>query len=186
MHAAIGTDSGPVAFYVNDQVTEWSSVHQAVAARNGHAVRQVEVPGMQARDFFDRYRKDLYYIKVDVEAADGQVLVGLLNSTARPKYLSAEASSAEYLGIMRAMGYDGFKLINQAYYFSWRCPNPPLEGKHVDHDFKIGASGLFGEETEGDWVDADAVAEAYLSMRRVQRQFPHVCRDWWDFHARRS
>ena len=45
------------------------------------------------------------------------------------------------------LGYRKFKLVNQLFNHTYRCPDPPLEGKYVDVEFKGQTSGPFGEET---------------------------------------
>lgn len=143
---------------------------------------------MLAADFFDRYGEDLFYVKSDIEGGDIDVLFGLMSRVLpRPKYLSIEATATWHLGVMRALGYDGFKLINQAYSFDWTLPVPAIHGKSVDHQFRTGSSGPFGEEAAGEWRDADSVADTYASIRHINRDIPQQtwC-NWWDFHARHS
>ena len=123
IHGAIGTSKPTVKLYINDRKSDWSSIYKHIADRDKRESRCIEVPGIQASDFFDSYGENLFYCKIDIEGADINVLLGLMNSPSRPKYLSIEATSAWHLGIMRAMGYDRFKLINQANWFDWSPPH---------------------------------------------------------------
>ena len=188
IHAAIGTSTEPVKLFVNDRKPDWSSIHQSIANRDGtDELRCLEVPGMLAADFFDWYGEDLFYVKIDIEGEDIEVLFGLMKSAARPKYLSIEATATWHLGVMRGMGYDSFKLIQQAYSFDWTLPIPAIHGKSISHQFRPGSSGPFGEETAGEWRDADSVADVYASIRHLNRVIPRQTRhSWWDFHARHS
>ena len=133
IHGAIGADKGPVKLFVNDRKTDWSSIHKRTAGRDGGELRCLEVPGILASDFFDHYGEDLYYVKIDIEGEDVNVLLGLMDSTVRPKYLSIEATAVWHLGIMRAMGYDRFKLVNQSYWFDWTTPRPAIHGESIDY-----------------------------------------------------
>lgn len=187
IHAAIGASAEPTKLYVNDRKTDWSSIHESIAGRDGGELRCFEVPGILASDFFDRYGKELFYVKTDIEGEDVNVLFGLMNSAAKPKYLSIEATAAWHLGLMRAMGYDDFKLINQAYWFDWTTPTPALHGQSIDYRFQTGSSGPFGEETVDEWHEVDRVADAFASIQRLARFIPRqTAHSWWDFHARRS
>ena len=151
----------------------------------GGGVRVVEVPQIAASTFFNSY-KEIFYAKIDIEGGDGDALVGMMKSACRPVYLSAEASTVWLLGVMRAMGYRGFKLINQSYYFDWCLPNPAVHGNYIDYQFKSGASGPFGEEAAGEWKDVDTIADAFLAIQRAGQVLPgQMIHSWWDFHAKR-
>ena len=68
------------------------------------------------------------------------------------------------------MGYRRFKLVNQARLIQLRCPNPPLEGKYFDMRFDGDGSmsGLFGEETPGQWLTIEATIEKCLQLGKQQ------------------
>ena len=135
IHGTIGANEGLVKLFVNDRKSDWSSIHERIAGRDGKELRCLEVPGILASDFFDRYGEDLFYVKIDIEGEDVNALLGLMDSTARPKYLSIEATAVWHLGIMRAMGYDRFKLVNQSYWFDWTTPRPAIHGESIDYQF---------------------------------------------------
>ena len=173
IHGAIGTSKPIVKLYINERKTDWSSIYKQIAGRDNKELRCVEVPGIQASDFFDSYGKDLFYCKIDIEGADANVLFDLMNlPIVKPKYLSIEATSAWHLGIMRAMDYDCFKLINQAYYFDWIPPPLAIHGRQIDYQFRSGSSGLFGEETAGKWLDVDTIIAAFASIQNLHRVLP--------------
>ena len=187
IHGAIGTSKPTVKLYINDRKSDWSSIYKHIADRDKRESRCIEVPGIQASDFFDSYGENLFYCKIDIEGADINVLLGLMNSPSRPKYLSIEATSAWHLGIMRAMGYDRFKLINQANWSDWFPPSPAIHGRQIDYQFRSGSSGLFGEETAGEWHDVDTIVSAFASIQALHRVLPReMMHMWWDFHASRS
>jgi hypothetical protein len=105
----------------------------------------------------------------------------------RPSYVSVEAQDIGYLTYLRDMGYRRFKVINQATYWVFRSPNPPLVGNYVDHQFNIHQSGPFGEETPGEWLGFERAVALFLDLRRLGAEHPHLFHDfWYDFHAAKN
>ena len=51
------------------------------------------------------------------------------------------------------------------------CPVPAREGRYVDHHFENGASGLFGEEAPGEWMDESEAVSVYRSIFLRYRLF---------------
>ena len=99
-----------------------------------------------------------YYLKIDIEGEDIGCIRALRGYQDRPKYVSFECpldrfeNTFEGLAELWTMGYRRFKLVNQARHIDLQCPNPPLEGKYFDMRFDAFMSGLFGEETSGQWL----------------------------------
>ncbi len=53
--------------------------------------------------------------------------------------------------------------------------------------FPRGSSGPFGEETPGEWHEAEAVAYDWLHLKTGHPQLSRLSpRGWCDFHAKRS
>jgi hypothetical protein len=48
-------------------------------------------------------------------------------------------------------------------------PNPPREGRYVDHRFEDGSSGAFGLELPGEWVDVEAALRTYMNIFKWYR-----------------
>jgi len=79
-------------------------------------------------------------------------------------------------------GYRRFKFVNQAKIHETVLCEPATEGAFVNHTFPFGASGPFGEEIKGPWLnraDVTALSDEYWEN-------PH--RDanthgWYDLHA---
>ncbi|MHC5063238.1 MAG: FkbM family methyltransferase [Planctomycetota bacterium] len=183
VNAAIAAESGPVKFYVNKDKDDWSSIYSEVGGRDGSSFFEIEVPGITAAQFFAEHH-DAYYVKIDIEHADVFLLQALHKTDFRPRFLSIEAHALEYLGHLTALGYEKFKLINQNMHWSVQCPSPPLEGEYVKRNFSGHSSGPFGEETAGEWVSFEEVADLYLSFKKVLTKYPHIDGAWFDFHAK--
>ena len=75
IHGAIGANEGLVKLFVNDRKTDWSSIHELSPVETAKELRCLEVPGILASDFFDRYGEDLFYVKIDIEGEDVNVLL---------------------------------------------------------------------------------------------------------------
>lgn len=181
VHAAIqsGDDPQRATFFVNDHNHHWSSLDLGWAGREDSAVRPVEVPTMSVRRLFELHGvPDV--LKVDVEGADEDVLDGLARCPGRPRYLSIEDCrfGFQYLEKMAALGYGGFKLLDQS-------TVPTRVDPAVDHQFPAGSSGPLGEAIEGPWLDSAAMEEHYAATVRDRQGHRHAPRThWWDIHAR--
>lgn len=55
-----------------------------------------------------------YYLKCDIEGADGLFVRQLLEEKRRPHFVSVEAISLELLALLYGAGYDRFQIVNQA------------------------------------------------------------------------
>jgi FkbM family methyltransferase len=185
IHGAI-TDfnAGAVPFYINAGHTDWSSVFKEVAARQiSDQIKTISVPALRLSDIIGSYGTP-FYLKIDIEGGDRAALLQLATTAHRPKYISVEAHDVAYLAKLREMGYDRFKIINQATYWVYRLPSPPLVGDYVEHSFSIHQSGPFGEETPGQWVGYQDVDALFLDLQRLGASYPHLFHDYWyDFHA---
>jgi len=213
-NVAICERDGPVTFYRNREKSDWGTISGEMAARNerlGTTSERVEVDGWR----FERLLEETgipYYVKIDIEGCDALCLKALGKFEARPRCVSVEAAleeeaeAREQLELLRSMGYDRFKIVNQIIHHRRRCPNPPLEGRYVDARFDVEMSGPFGEEAPGKWLGYDAVAaripalvkegrtwgdnspRARSPLRRLHRIWRRLTlrepAGWYDFHAR--
>ena len=75
-----------------------------------------------------------YYMKVDIEGADLLCLQGLARAHSRPKYVSIESDKRRWsrlrqeFSLLRELGYDRFKIVQQREVMQQRCPQPAREG----------------------------------------------------------
>jgi hypothetical protein len=163
-----------------------------------------------------------YYLKIDIERASRHCLQALSPPDV-PPYISIEAHTVAYLGMLSMLGYDEFKLVDQrthlaidryrpgsvlrlrvagwqdhAYRVRAQTERVALLVPGARHTYRalfnvtsvgaepdsltprLGASGPFAEDIDGNWRALDEVAFDYLRLRS-----PHNP-SWYDFHARIS
>lgn len=180
----IGTTEGEVDFYVNDQVTEWSSIHKNLGNRgiDGRA-RKIRVMMTTVSKLFEKHGVP-HYIKIDIEGADDQAVKGLWAARPKPKYVSVECSRIDSVCHLFAMGYQSFKLIEQKSFLDARLPSPPLEGSYVNHAFQAGSSGPFGEETGGQWSNLEELLSDFVKYRKFEQKDRRTGQSWIDVHAK--
>lgn len=172
---AIAEQPGEITFYENE-FSAWGTVDPAWAARNtrmGLNSRKRTVVATTMAGLLAEYGTP-YYTKIDIEGMDMVALRGFSAVTARPTFVSIESDKVSFRALrqefetLTELGYDRFKLISQRDVPRQQPPNPALEGAYAAWAFELGASGLFGDETPGEWVNADVAIEAY---RRVFLQY---------------
>lgn len=160
INKAIAEHNGTIKFYVNEQLSVWGTANPEWEKRNrlrGAASREVEVESTRLQDILEKYGVP-YYMKVDIEGFDFLCLEALIGLDDKPRYVSAESSATSILDTMRQLillrrlGYTRFKIVPQHNIEEQTCPDPPREGRRAEHAFIQGSSGLFGEETPGEWV----------------------------------
>jgi hypothetical protein len=182
-------DGTAAKFYVNKRISEWSSFIKEVAGRNNDELFEVLIPCRTLSSIILEYGNP-YYVKIDIEGNDHIALQSLLGLNMRIPYISVE-NGGKMLKDLQKQGYDMFKFIQQKEIYQTRLPYPPLEGKFIKHNFKIGASGPFGEETNGQWVN---YKKAYVKISRVWNietgeknpEWDDLKDGWFDLHARHS
>ncbi|MGA2794178.1 MAG: FkbM family methyltransferase [Roseiarcus sp.] len=183
VNGAITSRGENFPFFINPRLTEWSSADRSLAARDGGAVEEISVPGIDLGDVIKNFGQP-YYVKIDIEGAD-RIALSQIPKEYLPKYFSMESNSISPLVDLHDMGYNRFKVVNQANYYAFKPPFPALEGEYVEHTFSIHSSGLFGEETAGHWVDYETAALTFLTLRRLDKENPLLVIEWIDFHATR-
>lgn len=171
-NTAIAEQPGMVRFHVSDHEGWGSLTPDRAGASLNVGVREIEVPA----DTLDRIvgTREPYYVKIDIEGADLICLEQVERLATKPQYVSFECDLTRRNDTLAALdrlgrlGYQRFKLVNQALNPELRCPDPPLEGSYVDATFTHYMSGPFGEETPGDWVGLDEISDRYARVSRQQ------------------
>ena len=212
-NVAIGEHEGTTSFWVNQEHDDWGTIRQNMAERNGRfgtASQEVTVPCVPFGRVLDECGTP-YYLKIDIEGADGLCLEALRGREA-PKYLSVEGpldseeEAFAQIELLCQLGYRDFKVVNQGLLHVVRCPKPAREGRYVGARFDGGhTSGPFGEEAPGKWASADRTMAKLRRLIRDQRnhgmngkhfrtRWGYVYRKWrrlmrepvawWDIHAR--
>jgi hypothetical protein len=147
-----------------------------------------------------------YYLKCDIEGADGIVCDQIIAHAEKPDFVSFEDESGELARRLAQGGYDRFQFINQGRLQATRPPRPPREGSYVDARFDGASSGLFGRELNPrHWVDLKEYERRVafwtaMRERRVNPLLEYACRrigkafrldwlvktGWADVHATRA
>jgi FkbM family methyltransferase len=125
-----------------------------------------------------------YYVKIDIERSEAAFLASMSGTPILPPYISVACHSFGNIELLFGLGYRKFKLVNQTILFSFRLPNPPLEGLHVASPDWQRASGPFGREAPGDrWYSFIEIAALYDRIRELQKYPELLAQIWFDCHA---
>jgi FkbM family methyltransferase len=178
----IHEQEGEFAFYRNLDKDDWSSFKLEFGGRENTKYEVCKVKCVKFDHVIRKYGIP-YYLKCDIEGHDSHVLKALLRLRATPKHLSVESHNLDYLASLRMLGYNKFKIVNQAKNVQVKCPFPAREGVYVDHPFDGHASGPFGEESPGEWKTFEEVTYEYLHLTLGFPERSSVGEGWWDFHA---
>lgn len=169
LNVAVAEEDGPLTFFENAGASVWGTTDPKWAGRNrrlGQSSIETTAQGMRFANILSSYGVP-YYLKIDIEGADTLCLEGLRDFGARPRYVSIESTKTSWtllngeFSLFKQLGYSRFKLIPQHTVSSQVCPNPASEGLYVEHQFEDCASGLFGEELPGEWMDEAEILKAY-------------------------
>lgn len=176
VNKAIARHEGPIEFFESDR-SIWGTTDRTLAERNRHlgsSIREITVSGIPFQRLLEEHGVP-YYLKIDIEGADGLCLEGLLSSADRPKYVSLESSKHSFddvvneLCLLRKLGYRKYKVVPQHRIVEQRLPNPPREGRFVDQVFEEGSSGAFGQELPGEWMSLEQTLKVYMRIFRKYR-----------------
>jgi FkbM family methyltransferase len=178
-HVAIWNEQARLPFHISKKNSHWSSLDSNWASREGSDTDQIDVDCVPLAQLFALYGVPTF-LKVDIEGMDEIVLDQLPLQAYLPAYVSVEDCrfGARYLEKLIALGYEGFKLSNQAVL-------DQMVDEEVNHRFTFGSSGPVGEQVPGVWHSASEIIPLYQKQVRTQnnerRSPPGV---WWDIHAR--
>lgn len=204
LNCAISDSSEPISFYVNDDVSVWSTANKSWVERNnalrpGQKIREIRVNAEKLANIVAKFGVPLY-CKIDIEGNDFLALRSFANAPSMPRYISIESEKLNWprllneLLTMKQLGYRKFKVVNQNLI---GLHNGEMLGRHgnaIQHTFAAGSSGPFGEEAPGRWMDIFECIEVYKGIFRgyflngdfgiVKNQNPQLpAADWYDTHA---
>ncbi len=176
---AIWREYARLPFYVSRKNTHWSSLDLSWASRDAGETEPIQVDCVPLRHLFALHGVPMF-LKIDIEGADEMLIDQLGDQTFLPAYLSVEDCrfGFRYLEKLMALGYDAFKLSNQA--AVQECVDT-----ECDYRFRMGSSGPMGEQVPGKWYSRDSILQTYaecVRTRQDERRSPPGV--WWDIHAR--
>ena len=173
LNVAVAEKAEELDFYVNLDVSEWSSLDRAWGTRDGTRFKVIKVSALPFSQILKEHGVP-YYLKIDVEGADHIVLRQLQAMEEKPQFISCEEHDLEYFPLLWGLGYRGFKIVNQQ----------SMDGLVYDGwKFKGGSSGPFGDETQGEWMSfSEAFLDYMLNIRDCRGRELFV-EGWFDIHA---
>ncbi|WP_170544868.1 FkbM family methyltransferase [Ruegeria arenilitoris] len=187
--AITDSDVDEVTFYVNKFDTEWSSVDEEIGSR-AEGAEKIVVPAVDVSKLLKDVSKQIRYAKIDIEGLDNVALAQIMSLPDRPPYISVENGSSDMLQTLYENGYDRFKFSNQKYTHYQTIPPYSPHGKVFDHQFPDGASGLFGEDLEGEWLSYEDAMKVQKGLNLAAQHAPNnlfaVVIGWFDLHAKHS
>ncbi|MGA9380244.1 MAG: FkbM family methyltransferase [Phormidium sp.] len=210
LNIAVSPQDAPITFYANLQRNFWGTTVIDVATEKerafGAGFIEITVEGRRFESILQEFGIP-YYLKVDIEGADLLCVKALRQFDTKPRFISIESTKEswnamlEELAVFQELGYQKFKAINQAKIVKQVCPSPAKEGQYVPDKFEYGASGLFGEETPGNWLSHSEIINVYKSIFWIYKiigingiiyPFPlgkklleglNIKEPWYDTHA---
>ena len=106
-------------------------------------------------------------MKIDIEGMDLVCLEALSHFKNKPNYISIESEKVNFnnllkeFEILKRLGYDKFKVVNQGNVTKQKEPLNSKEGHTLNHVFKPGSSGLFGNDFQGSWMNKNMAILKY-------------------------
>jgi len=181
LNVGIGKAEGVLPFYVNEQLSEWSSFDEQIGTTRG-PYHIIDVPVVPLRSIVEKYGVP-YYIKIDIEGHDMMAIQSLRDMEDKPKYISVENGQAHMIEELFSQSYRKFKFVNQAIIQEITLMSPAKEGTFIEYRFPFGASGPFGEEAEGLWLDKDEVLDLSHAYWSNPKRDANI-HGWFDLHAK--
>ncbi|MEM7344176.1 MAG: FkbM family methyltransferase, partial [Chloroflexota bacterium] len=168
------TDGVDVDFYIHKRKPLRSQFPKPDSTQIDEYERRL-LPGKRVKQLISEYGEP-FYIKIDVEHYDSEVLRALWQANILPPYISAEAHSIEIFSLLVTMGYSTFKLVDSstvANVYSNRVITGIEEA--ALYSFPHHAAGPFGNDIDGRWMTADNFFR-HLALEGL---------GWKDIHASR-
>ena len=119
----IAEQEGEATFWINDEVSEFSSFLQSSGCRENTVAHPVTVPCVTFTSVLATYGVP-YYLKIDIEGFD-MLCIDALSPNHLPGFVSLEGASMENLLALQRLGYNAFKCIDQ------RTHNNPREYRYT-------------------------------------------------------
>lgn len=188
-NVAVSPNVGEIDFYINKHVSTWSSVDEGLGSRVAGA-EKTTVRSAPLKEVVGADAERVAYAKIDIEGMDAEALRQLVDADIRPKYVSLENGTTGQLEILISAGYDKFKYVNQSTVHFQQVPFRTKHSDYFEHRFVRGASGLWGEDAPGVWMDVDTARDTAQSLLTARhdwkgQSFAEFV-GWFDLYASRS
>ena len=123
LNVGVADREGEFPFWICETMSEWSSFHREIAARDGSPHRAITIPCRRFASILAEFGVP-HYLKIDIEGNDLLCLQDL-QPGALPKYVSLEAGDATPIAHLAALGYTAFKCIGQRNFLPLEVPPAP-------------------------------------------------------------
>jgi FkbM family methyltransferase len=169
-----------ITFYVDRSKSVWGTTRDEWVRRNatlGTSVDRIVVPAVNLADIL--LQNDIpYYVKIDIEGADRDVLDTLLALNVCPDFLSIESSKtslddiAAEIELLGEIGYTRFAAVQQGI-----IPGSTYQGKTLygaqalRYQFREHSSGCFGTMLQKEFKSAGAILDDYKKIFRRYELF---------------
>jgi FkbM family methyltransferase len=173
LNIGISEKSGTTTFWVNQDNDEWSAFDRERASRENTTCYPVSVECVPFAKILGEYGVP-YYLKMDIEGNDIWC-IRALDPHDLPRFVSVEFHNLECLCHLYALGYRGFKIVNQN--FVWKTS--PVARWRFPH----GSSGAFGNDTAGAWEPIEVVTYDLLHELLGYPRRSSLYDGWYDIHA---
>lgn len=180
LNIGIGKCEEVLPFYVNKQLSEWSSFDYEIGTSRGDFF-VIDVPLVTLQSIAICYGTP-YYMKIDIEGHDMIAIQSMRDLKDKPRYISVENGQVHMIEELYEQGYRKFKFVNQANVHEVILPSPSREGLYIQHQFPFGASGPFGEEIEGPWLNKNEVIKLSDDYWGNPNRDANI-HGWYDLHA---
>ena len=143
---------------------------------NSDDYTKITVKTLGIEELVSRYGTP-YYVKIDVEGTDEDILEDLAKLSLRPSYLSAESHKISVFALLsERLNYNSFKLVDgRSVPYSYRktIVNSLFHDKPYGYSFPAHSAGPFGNDIFGQWMDK----ATFLKLLAMQGL------GWKDIHA---
>lgn len=143
-----------VSFYIHKE-KHWMSQFPKPSIERIDSFEEVLISSRSVINIIKEYGEP-YYIKIDIENYDSQVLKALFEHNYFPPFISAESHSIMVYSLLVAMGYNAFKLVegnNVSKVYS-DC-TIKSGNEEIPYSFPHHSAGPFGNDINGNWMSAN-------------------------------
>lgn len=152
----VGAFVEPVPFFVHQSKGHGCSTFVEPSKQDLLSYKKIFLPSKTLEAIIQKHGLP-YYIKIDVEGYDADLLRALFSLKIFPQYISVESHSIEVFSLLVGLGnYSAFKLVDgdtlgKVYK---NCQISTMSGQEK-YSFKRGSAGPFGNDVLGQWMSPD-------------------------------
>ena len=141
---------------------------------NRQDFEEVILPAKSVIDIVNKYGIP-YYIKIDIEHYDDQILRSLFDNNIRPPFISAESHTIEIFTLLVSLGgYQSFNLVDgKSVSTQYKDCRIKVIGGDEIYSFPSHSAGPFGEDLHSNWMTANNFFR-FLAYEKL---------GWKDIHA---